>query len=291
MFTLHLQIFEVYEPFRHHTLSDSQKLQVLRAFLTCKFTPSTLWKKIYFPPFWYLDPRSYYFKSRENLACVLSRTREQRCFPAYILLQRFINKCAQWYDSTVVKELSSRIPGKSLSSIIPLLIDPTVGADIRLLHIVRDPRASINSRIKLGWFPEYNDSDFERNVRRYCDVILKNVQYGQTLNDSLRDRYKLIFYRDITTRPFETAKEIFEFAQQEMSDKILDWILNTTKPDKTQAATESRKPYSVIRDSDANIDKWRCESPLERTRIIEKACQPLLELIQKIRFQREYLLN
>ena len=291
MLTLSPQIFEVYEPLRYHTLTHSQKLQVLQAFLTCKFTPSTLWKKLYFPPFWYLVPRSYYIKPRENLACVISRTRKRRCFPAYILLERFINKCAQRYDSTVVKELSSRIPGKSLSSIIPLLIDPAVGADIRLLHIVRDPRASINSRIKLRWFPEYNNSHFEQSVRGHCDGILKNVQYGQTLNDSLRDRYKLIFYQEIATRPFETAKEIFEFAREEMSDKILDWILNTTKPNKIQAATESRRPYSVIRDSDANIDKWRSESPLERTRIIEKTCQPLLELIQKIRFEREYLLN
>ena len=213
-----------------------------------------------------------------------------RCFPADILVKRFIDKCTQRYDSTVVKVLSHRIQG--LSSVLPLVIDPTVGADIRLVHVVRDPRGSINSRIKLGWLPEYNGSRFEGKVQRYCDSILKNVEYGQALNDSLKDRYKLIFYRDIAAKPFETAKEIFKFTQEELSDKILDWISDTTKPgNKTKVVTESRRPYSLIRDSFANIDKWRNESPLERTRIIEKSCQPLLELIQKIRFERESLLG
>ena len=193
----------------------------------------------------------------------------------------------------VVKELFDRIPGTpSLSNVLPLLVDPTVGADVRLLHVVRDPRGSINSRIKLRWFPEHNNPHFEETIQGYCDSILKNVEYGQALNDSLKDRYKLIFYRDIAARPFETAKEIFEFAREEMSDKILDWISNTTMPaNKTKVVTESRRPYSLIRDSYANIDKWRSESPLERTRIIEKTCQPLLELIDKIRLEREHLLD
>ena len=131
-----------------------------------------------------------------------------RCFPADILVKSFIDKCTQRYDSTVVKELSGRIPGTPrLSSVLPLLNDPTVGADIRLLHVVRDPRGSINSRIKLGWLPEYNDSRFEENVQRYCDSILKNVEYGRALNGSLKDRYKLIFYRDIAARPLKRRKK------------------------------------------------------------------------------------
>ena len=76
-----------------------------------------------------------------------------------------------------------------------------------------------------------------------------------------------------------------------MSNKILDWISNTTNPTKTKVVTESRRPYSLIRDSYVNIDKWRNESPLQRTRIIVKICQPLLELIDKIRLERESLLG
>lgn len=116
------QIFEVYEPLRFHYLTDVEKLQVLRAFLTCKFTPSSLWEKDYFPPFWYLKETSYYVKPSKNQACVKYRSGRKHCFPAGRLFQGFLDKCRQKFDSTVVKELSDRLPHRRLSSVIPEII-------------------------------------------------------------------------------------------------------------------------------------------------------------------------
>ena len=281
----------MYEPLRYHNLTDAQKLQVLQAFHTCEFTPSTLWEKTYFPPFWYLNERSYFIKPRENLACVVYRNGLRRCYPADILVQRFIDKCKRKYDITVVKELTNRLPGRTLSSVVPLLIDPAVGADIRLLHVVRDPRASINSRIKLKWFPEYDNPYFEQRVQDYCHVIFQNIAVGKALSEAFKHKYKLVFYRDIAARPFDTAKEIFKFAGLEMTEKTLHWITNMTNPDKREEMKESRRPYSLVRDSEANIDKWRSESPPERTRVIEEICQPLIKLLEKISFEQEYILS
>ena len=285
------QIFEVYEPLRFHYLTNVEKLQVLQAFLTCKFTPSSLWKKEYFPPFWYLKQTKYYVKPSKNLACVKYQSGRKHCFPAGRLFRGFLNKCRQNFDNTVVKELSDRLPHKRLSSVIPEIIDRTDSADIRLLHVVRDPRASINSRIKVGWRPDFKNATFEQKVQSHCKEIVENIEFGQQLNDSLKHRYKLITYRDIAARPVDTAREVFKFAGLNMSDKTLKWILNRTSPDHSiEATAQFKKPYSLVRDSKANIDKWRSESPLERTRAIEKLCQPLLELLEKIHFEREYLL-
>ena len=41
-FELSPQIFEVFEPLRFHSLENVEKLEVLRAFLSCRFTPSTV---------------------------------------------------------------------------------------------------------------------------------------------------------------------------------------------------------------------------------------------------------
>ncbi|KAJ7386577.1 N-acetylglucosamine 6-O-sulfotransferase [Desmophyllum pertusum] len=60
MFASGEQTLEVYEPLRYHNLTNDEKFQVLRAFLSCRFTPSTLWEKDYFPPFWYLRETSYF---------------------------------------------------------------------------------------------------------------------------------------------------------------------------------------------------------------------------------------
>ena len=257
-------------------------MEVLRAFLTCKLTSSTLWEKDYFPPFWYLKGQSYTVNYPENRACVVYKTGRTSCFPADVLVERFIDNCKHKYDGSVVKELSSRIPDGSLSSLIPLLIDPTIGADIRLLHVVRDPRASINSRIKLKWLPEFHSPNFEGKVRRYCKAIIKNIEFGRALGVSVKHKYKVILYRDIAARPIDTAREIFKFAGLNFSEKTLRWITSMTNPKNTTLIKKFSSPYSLMRDSEANIDKWQSESPPQRSRIIERICQPLLELIKEI---------
>ena len=290
-FELSPQIFEVFEPLRFHTLENVEKLQVLRAFLSCRFTPSILWEKDYFPPFWYLPETKYYIKPSKSLACLKYRSGKTRCFPADKLFETFLDKCIHNFDTTVIKELSDRLPYGRLSSVIPEITQHTDNADIRVLHVVRDPRGSINSRIKLGWMPDYKSATFERKVQNYCDAIVENIEFGQQLDESLRHRYKLILYQDIAARPVDTAKEVFRFAGFNISENTLRWIANRTDPDLNEAtAKQLRKPYSLVRNSKANIDKWRNESPLQRTRMIDRICQPLLELMEKIRVEREYLL-
>ena len=285
-----LQVFEVYEPLRFHNLSDAQKMEVLQAFLTLKFTPSSLWEKDYYPPFWYLKETSYHIERLKNKACIIFKTKPTRCFPADALADYFIKKSKQKYNCTVVKALSERLPDGRLLSLLPLISELAMDADIRILHVVRDPRASINSRIKLRWFPEFNDPNFEEKVRYYCKAIIDNIEFGETLDEALKHRYKLILYREIAARPLDTAREIFKFAGLNLSDNTLEWIKNMTNPGETDAK-EFKRPYSLVRDAEANIEKWRSESPPERTLIIEKNCQPLLKLLDKISFDREYLLD
>ncbi|XP_068727810.1 carbohydrate sulfotransferase 3-like [Montipora capricornis] len=283
MFSKGLQISEVYEPFRYHSLSDGEKLQVIKAFITCQFTGNTLWHSRYFPPFWFLRHEDYVIKPFEHIACLqFPIAQREYCFNTNELMKTFISKCYE-NDTTVVKELSDRLPGMSMASLGPLLNDPTVKADIRLLHVVRDPRASINSRIKLRWFPDYEDPSFKQKVQVYCDLIFKNIEFGRALSGSLQDKYKVIFYRDIATRPLEIAQEIFNFAQVKISNETLQWVIDMTKPIDSEAIrTALRDPFSVLRNSVVTIDKWKDESPTERIRVIEQACQPLLEVMENL---------
>ena len=257
------QVFEVYEPLRliYRNSDNETKLQVLQASLSCALTPKTVWKL-------------YERRCRTLLTCV----------PPLGQVEELSHRCKHCFSGTVVKVLPHRIPGGKLSSLLPVLTYREVGVDIRLLHVVRDPRASINSRIKLGWFPEFNDTKFTKMVEDYCNVITDNIEFGQNLDDSLKHRYKLVFYRDIAAHPLNTAKEIFTFAGMDLDENTLKWIKATTNlSNKTEANKANFKsPYSLVRNSKANIEKWRIESPPERTNAIEKICKPLLELIDEL---------
>lgn len=150
------------------------------------------------------------------------------CEPPLEQVKELGHNCKHCFSGTVVKVLPHRIPGGKLSSLLPVLTYRAVAVDIRLLHVVRDPRASINSRIKLGWFPEFNHTKFTKMVENYCNVIIDNIEFGQNLDDSVKHRYKLVFYRDIAANPLNTAKEIFTFAGMDLNENSFEWIKATT---------------------------------------------------------------
>jgi len=264
------EIMEVYEPLLfYRPLKNKERLQVLQRSLNCKFTPRMLWR---------LNSNG----GKHISQCIKNIPKEGRnCFPSDELVQKLRDKCKN-NCFTVVKELTKRLPGKTMSSLLPLISDPTIDTDVRLLHVVRDPRASLNSAIKLGWMSDYKERNFNPTVQSYCEEIFQNIKFGQKLKAPLKHKYRLILYRDIAARPFDTAREIFKFVGLDLSQKTVQWILNMTSHKTVEAKKDSGAPYSLVRDSEANIDKWRSESPPERTRIIEKVCQPLLKLIEEI---------
>ena len=68
------------------------------------------------------------------------------CVPPTGKVEELSHRCKRCFSGTVVNLLPHRIPGGKLSSLLPVLTNRAVGDDFRLLHVVRDPRASINSR-------------------------------------------------------------------------------------------------------------------------------------------------
>ena len=90
----------------------------------------------------------------------------------------------------------------------------------------------------------------------------------------------LVKYKDIASSPVLTAMKIYKFAGFEMQESLIRWIIHATNPSKETLDKEAKKAFSSFRNSTANVEKWRQESPIERTRIIEQECGELLDLLQ-----------
>ena len=187
--------------------------------------------------------------------------------------------CLRDFKHSVTKVAIVRVPDRKLSHIFPKIIHDHNDTEVRLLHVVRDPRGSVNSRINLGWIKDYQSRVFPLLSRDTCEGILQNVKYGASLEGSLRERYKLVRYKDIALFPIKTALEIYKFAGFEMPASVIHWIVKSTQPSKELLAKEAKNIFSPIRNASANFEKWRREAPIERTRIIEKECSELFDIL------------
>lgn len=187
--------------------------------------------------------------------------------------------CLRHFKHSVTKIAIVRVPDRKLSHIFPKIIHDHNDTEVKLLHVVRDPRGSVNSRINLRWINDYQSRGFPLLPRDTCEGILQNVKYGASLEGSLKERYKLVRYKDIALFPVKTALEIYKFAGFEMPESVIHWIVKSTQPSKELLAKEAQNAFSPIRNASANFEKWRKEAPIERTRIIEKECSELFDFL------------
>lgn len=187
--------------------------------------------------------------------------------------------CSDYYKHSVTKVAIVRVPDRKLSSIFPKIIHDNPDTEIKVLHVVRDPRGSINSRINLQWIGDYQKENFFFIPRATCEGITQNVKFGKSLEGSLKEHYKLLRYQDIASSPVKTALEIYKFAGFEMPESLIRWIVQATNPSKEALEQESKNAFSSVRNATASVKKWRKESPIERIRIIEKECSELFDLL------------
>ena len=186
--------------------------------------------------------------------------------------------CLTRYNHSVTKIGEPRTPQHLISSFLPMIFTDNLDTDIRVIQLIRDPRASFTSRIKLGWMKDYRHSNFPNIVRTVCSNLVENIKFGRNLGQ-WQDKYLEVHYRDLAGKPLETTSAMYKFAGFEMPDSIRDWVIRNTSPSKEEIINGAKRKYSSVRNSTANIDKWQIESPIERIRIIEEHCGEALDLL------------
>ena len=293
MFAADPQMFTVYEPlwvtkkwFKEYGTDSYYQERVVRdvinALLSCKFTQSQAGKNFLGHSRTAWVDSGVFAKNVFRTSAFSNKTKSGRSYyPSLSKHPKFAEgACLNKFNHSVVKVGQVRVPGESISVFIPRVFRDNPETDIRVIQIVRDPRGSINSRIRSGWISDFTYTGFTSLARTICYKIYANIQFGRALKSEwLKERYLEVTYREITTMPITTAKKIYNFAGFQMPDSLIDWIVRSTNPDEKKLQQAMEDPYSHVRDSSKNYFKWRKESPIKRVRVIEEQCKGLLDLL------------
>ena len=296
MFAADPQMFTVYEPlwvtklwFKQFGImeledQDIMVTDVVNGLLSCNFTYSQIARNFlaYTNTSWVGE--HVFNKNVFKTSPFSAKTKSGKTFwPNLYKYPKFAeNVCLSKFKHSVVKVGQVRVPLESLGVFIPSVFRDNPDADVRVIQIVRDPRGSINSRIRSGWISDFTYTGFPQTVYSLCSKITRNIDFGRKLQsvEWLKDRYMEITYKEIATMPVTTARKMYKFAGFEMPDSLIDWIASSTNPDEEQLSEALENPFSHIRDSSRNYIKWRRESPIKRVRVIEEQCKTLLDLLR-----------
>nr|XP_002127553.1 carbohydrate sulfotransferase 1 isoform X1 [Ciona intestinalis] len=161
--------------------------------------------------------------------------------------------------------------------------------DLKVVHLLRDPRGIANSRHLLS-----RRLDINQSLRSTCNRQFTNANVGlYEQPDWLKHRYKLFRYEDAATNPFKVAKSLYDFVGLNFTNGIVDWIAehtgqviqrntsdspNINGPVQQIQIQANNNPWGRTRNSKEVFQKWTRRLPFIIVRKIESVCKDTMEL-------------
>ena len=154
---------------------------------------------------------------------------------------------------------------------------------LKVIHLVRDPRATIVSQSKVGMFRMKT----RRGAATFCARVLTDIKDAEEISARVANSVILLRYEDLVMDPIKMAQTLYDFIGAELSSSIKDYIWNIT-----QAGQESDGVVgSVRRNSAEHIFAWRNLISYSTVKIIDQECQSLYEKIGMIAVTSESMLR
>ena len=143
--------------------------------------------------------------------------------------------------------------------------------ECKIIHLVRDPRAVVDSLKELTFFKTSRDPTRELSwyVEKGCHQMESDIKIGKLMKAFYPDGYKLIRFEDLARNPLRVVNELYKFTGIEMLDAIEKWLQETTRINHGNA-------YSTSRNSQQVVSNWRTKMSPASVQIVEKYCGRLM---------------
>uniref|UniRef100_A0A8C0W2X8 Sulfotransferase n=1 Tax=Castor canadensis TaxID=51338 RepID=A0A8C0W2X8_CASCN len=199
-------------------------------------------------------------------------------------LARFEEECRK-YRTLVIKGVRVF----DVAVLAPLLRDPAL--DLKVIHLVRDPRAVASSRIphrmpfleaaghKLGAKKEGMGGPADYHalgaMEVICNSMAKTLQTALQPPDWLQGHYLVVRYEDLVGDPVKTLRRVYDFVGLLVSPEMEQFALNMTS-----GSGSSSKPFVVsARNATQAANAWRTALTFQQIKQVEEFCsQPMAVL-------------
>uniref|UniRef100_UPI00358DE1BE carbohydrate sulfotransferase 1 n=1 Tax=Myxine glutinosa TaxID=7769 RepID=UPI00358DE1BE len=197
--------------------------------------------------------------------------------------------CSKYCGANLNLTLAQQVCRKTSNIVIKIVRMPEIGdlrtlavdprLDLRIIHLVRDPRAIIASRMKafgesfrswkvwkaVGRMPYNLDKSVVTTV---CYDLLSSISTVMSTPEWLKGKYMLVRHEDLSLNPIEKAKEIYKFVGIPMENEVKKWILKNTKDVKHN----NSNIYATVRNSSTIVDHWRSQLSFDMVQLIQTLC-------------------
>ena len=202
--------------------------------------------------------------------CVKNGTSRTVCHE--LKSQELETVCKKKYNVFAAKLLTPRIPNVSHDIWSKNLLQSCSSngtSKCKIIHLVRDPRAVVNSLTSVKFFKRSKDPQRELSwfVKKICHQMEFDFLAGFMIRKYLPDGYRLIRFEDLAQDPLSSVSELYKFTGIKMLDTIKKWLNHTTS-----SVNGDKSAYSTVRDSKQVLSNWRTNLNTATVQIVENYC-------------------
>ncbi|XP_045199088.2 carbohydrate sulfotransferase 3-like [Mercenaria mercenaria] len=153
--------------------------------------------------------------------------------------------------------------------------------NMRVIHLVRDPRGIFNSR----WVKERH-TDWKLIVQRHCSRLIEDLTYSKRITVQYPNRLLIVSYENLANEPIKTAREMFQFASLNFSNYITRFLENQTLSNR-----DTCRYCTQRKNSTATATKWRTKLDSYTAQFIQSACRVSNKVLGYLPFSGENEMN
>ena len=161
----------------------------------------------------------------------------------------------------------------------------------KVIHLVRDPRAVMNSRMNvfhelfdgnknLGAYIKKGQAGFDEDYMAraadwMCSHHLYNYKLGMNPPPWLKGRYKMVRYEDLAEFPSQLTSEILHFIGVNYTSDYKEYVYNLTHV--KDRGKKDEGAYGIEKQSSEIIDRWKKKLIESHWRTIERVCEDMMK--------------
>ncbi|XP_067686784.1 carbohydrate sulfotransferase 3-like isoform X2 [Haliotis asinina] len=170
-----------------------------------------------------------------------------------------------------LKELcqSKRINSQKVVRLPLRLLTPLMKKypDLKIIHLVRDPRASIISQyVKLKYFPW---NQLQKYTETFCARVHEDLQSTAKIARQYPGRIKLVRYETMAEHPLEITDQLYQFVDAKITKEVHKYVY-----DRTLSGKKDTNCVTCLIKSNASVaaNKWRTSIGFRAAQTIDAKC-------------------
>ena len=153
---------------------------------------------------------------------------------------------------------------------------------LKVIHLLRDPRAITNSRKHSGKFNMKKPKGIKTHSIALCKEMHLDIKVTKVLKHKYPKRITMVMYEALAEHSVEGAQYVYKFLNTEFDSVMEDWIYNSTHANKNNGFYGTHRTNST-----AISSHWRMETTFEKVKLIQRYCKDVMNLLGYVSFNSQ----